>query len=258
MKWTEEQIEYLKSNYPKIGPKQLSINLKRSVDSINLKLKSLNLRGKINKKYSNFEFRLDNPKHIYLMGILWADGYLHNTLNRLELSIVTEDFNDISNLFDVNYWAVYHRNRKKRKPQTTIGLYREEVCGIFRNEYNYTEKSNECPNFLDKIPVELLYYFIRGFFDGDGCFYISKDNKQKQCYLAGTYNQDWSWVETIFKELDIKYSIKQKIQKENQKYSVIYINKNSIETFGNYIYHNYDSIGIKRKYEKFLKIIYEK
>jgi len=87
---------------------------------------------------------------------------------------------------------------------------------------------------------------------------ISKDNKQKQCYLAGTYNQDWSWIETIFKELDIKYSIKQKVQKENQKYSVIYINKNSIETFGDYIYHNYDSIGIKRKYEKFLKIRYEK
>jgi hypothetical protein len=256
MKWTKEQIEYLESNYPKIGPKQLSINLKISVNSINLKLKSLNLGVKINKKYNNFEFKLDNPKHIYLMGILWADGYLHDNKNRLELSIVTEDFNDIRNLFDTTCWAIYQRSRKDRKPQTTIGLYREEVCNMFRNEYNYTEKSNRCPNFIDKIPVELLHYFIRGFFDGDGCFYISKDGVQKQCFLCGSFNQDWSWIETIFNKLGIKYNIKQKIQKKNQKYSIVYIIKKSIMNFGNYIYKNYDydNIGIRRKYEKFLKI----
>lgn len=254
MKWSEDEIEYLNENYPNFGPKELSIKLKRSVDSINIKLKSLDIRGQIFKKYDKFTFDLHNKTHLYLMGFLWADGYLHNTKNRLELSINTDDFNDIADYIDTNYWAVYQRKRKNRKDQTTIGLYQEKVCDKFRIEYNYTEKSLKGPNFIDKIPESLLFYFVRGFFDGDGCFYLSKDNKQKQCYLAGTYEQDWNWIEKILKGLSIEYLIKRKVQNIKSKYSIIYIIKKDIIKFGSYIYKdNSDRIGLKRKYEKFLK-----
>lgn len=255
-KWTENEIKYLKENCNIITPTNMSKkHLNRTVSSIRGKIKSLNLITSFTK--DRFTFDLNNKEHIYLMGFLWADGYLHHTKNRLELSIITDDFNDISNLFDTNCWTTLHRNRKGRKPQTTIGLYKKETCDVFRKNYNYIKKSCECPNFINNIRKDLLCYFIRGFFDGDGCFYLSKDNKQKQCFLAGSYDQDWSWIEKILNELGIKYSIKQKTQKKNHKYSIIYITKKDILTFGNYIYHNYDNdnIGIKRKYEKFLKII---
>ena len=103
MKWKEEEIKFLKENYPDIGPKQLSIKLNRTVDSVNLKLKSLNIRGQINKKNKKINFKLTDIKHLYIMGFLWADGYVHSSKNRIELSINTSDFDDISNLFD-NYY----------------------------------------------------------------------------------------------------------------------------------------------------------
>jgi hypothetical protein len=186
------------------------------------------------------------------MGFLWVDGYLHKSLNRMELSILTEDYNDILNLFD-NSWSIYNRERKNRKPQTILGLYKKDICNLFRNEYNFTEKSFHSPNFLNKIDKNLLHCFIRGFFDGDGCFYVSKDKKCKQCYLAGSYDQDWTWIENILKELKINYNIKKKVQKDC-KYSIVYIYKNSIGVFGKYIYNNYDNIGLKRKYKKYLEI----
>lgn len=37
MKWANEDIIFLKDNYPEKGPKELSLILKRSIDSINLK-----------------------------------------------------------------------------------------------------------------------------------------------------------------------------------------------------------------------------
>lgn len=126
------------------------------------------------------------------------------------MSIITEDFTDIKSLFDDKKWAFYSRNRKNRKPQTTVGLYKEDICNKFRNEYNYQNKSYESPNFIEKIDNKLFKYFIRGYFDGDGCFYISKNMKQKQCYLCGDFNQDWSWIENIFNFLNIEYNIKRK------------------------------------------------
>lgn len=256
MKWDKKEVDFLIENYPKKTPTKLALDLGRSVGSINVKLKSLNINGKINKKYNKFVFDLKNKEHLYIMGFLWADGFIHKTLNRLELSISSGDFDDIKSLFDDKKWAIYNRNRKNRKPQTTVGLYKEDVCDIFRNEYNYTNKSFECPNFIEKIDTKMIHYFIRGYFDGDGCFYVSKDLIQKQCYLCGDFEQDWNWIEKIFKNLNIEYNIKKKTQKTG-KYSVIYIKRKSIKVFGDYIYNGYekDMIGIVRKYENFIKCL---
>lgn len=256
MKWTEDDIKYLIENYPKLTIGEISENLSYKYNAIQYQIKKLGIESRKNKKYKEKIFNLEDKEDLYLMGFLWADGYLHDDLNRLELSILTDDYNDISNLIDKDCWAIYHRDRKNRRPQTSIGLYREDVCNVFRDEYNYTEKSYVCPNFLEQISNELLMYFIRGFFDGDGCFYLSKDKKTKQCYLAGAYDQDWSWIEDILIKLGIVYIIKQKIQNKGKvnesRYSIIYINKGSIKIFGNYIYENYDGIGLSRKYNKFL------
>jgi hypothetical protein len=75
--------------------------------------------------------------------------------------------------------------------------------------------------------------------------------------ISSSYNQDWIYVETLFNELNIKYSIK-KIKREKSSYSIIRItNKKGIKNFGDYIYENYeiDKIGLSRKYEKYQQII---
>ena len=112
MEWNKKEVDFLVENYPKITPNNLSLILNRSVGSINVKLKHLGIRGGINKRYDKFRFDLQNKSHLYIMGFLWADGYIHKTLNRLELSILTNDFIDISSLFDNRFWAIYTRNRK--------------------------------------------------------------------------------------------------------------------------------------------------
>ena len=250
-KWLKEEIDFLKENYPIKGVDYCSKKLNRNLSSIRNKVRRLNLniskelksqiQSKNSSKYEKIEFFLDNPKDLYLMGYIWADGYLHDLLNRLELSITTEDFKNLEKLLDKNKWFISHRERSNRKPLTTIGLYQKDVSDKFR-EYGYMGKSLDEPNFLDKIPKKVIYYFYRGFFDGDGCFYLSKDGKQKQCYLAGSYEQNWFWVEKILNELGVEYSLKKKTQKNGtQKYSIIYIKTKSIKKFGDFIYQNFEN-----------------
>jgi intein/homing endonuclease len=266
-KWTEDEIYFLKENYQIKGVEYCSKELNRGLNSIRNKVRILKLnlskelkvqiQSKNSSKYEKIVFSLDKPEDLYIMGLIWADGYLHDTRNRLELYMVTEDFKPLEFLFNKNKWAISYRERENKKPSTVLGLYQKSVCEQFR-EYGYTEKSLYGPKFLDKIPEKLKQYFFRGFFDGDGCFYISKDKVQKQCYLAGTYEQDWVWIEDMFKKLSIDYNIKRKTQRNStQKFSVVYIKKSSIKKFGDFIYENYelDGIGFHRKYNKFLEII---
>ncbi|MFN7656522.1 MAG: LAGLIDADG family homing endonuclease [bacterium] len=266
-KWSTYEINYLKENYENKGSEYCSKQLNRSLNSVRNKVRKLKLsinkelkseiQSKNGSKYEKMVLSFENPQDLYIMGFLWADGYLHDTFNRLELYTTTEDFKTIEWLFDDNKWSISHRERVNKKPSTTLGLYQKNVCENFR-EYGYTGKSLYSPNFLHKIPENIIHYFFRGFFDGDGCFYVSKDNKQKQCYLAGSYEQDWSWVEDRLKKLNIDYTIKRKTQKGGkEKYSIVYIKKSYIKNFGFFIYENYDidNIGLPRKYNKFLQII---
>lgn len=258
MKWTESEINFLIENYPKNGPNFIANKLNRTKDSINIKLKSLGIRGKINKKYKKINLSLTKNQDLYIMGLLWADGYIHDTKHRLELSIVKDDFLEIKNLFNEENWNIKERIRPNRKTQITAGIYNKEICEIFRSKYNFLDKSLECPNFIDQIPKDKIFYFIRGFFDGDGCFYLSKDNKQKQCFFSGTYEQDWTWLEEVLGELGIEYKKKKKIQNEKSRCSILHIIKKDIEKFGNFIYKDYNlnKIGLNRKYEKFIKMFY--
>jgi hypothetical protein len=98
--------------------------------------------------------------------------------------------------------------------------------------------------------------------DGDGCFYINQKQYTYQFSVASSYKQDWSYLEDLLKNYDIKYSIckRQSINKKTGKMnssSVLRItNKNDIKKFGEFIYKDYDSdqIGLNRKYKIFEQI----
>ena len=105
---------------------------------------------------------------------------------------------------------------------------------------------------LPNIPNELMCHFIRGYFDGDGCIYITKKNRIR-CHFDS--------VSTIFLEQLRKFLYDTGIN------SYLYISKNNngkykdlyrleiagveyTQKFLQYIYNN-SQIYLDRKYEKY-------
>lgn len=91
--------------------------------------------------------------------------------------------------------------------------------------------------------------------DGDGCFYY-KEKMSNQFYLTGTIEQDWSSFITIFESIDVR--VKHiKIQNKNKSSFIRVTNVKDIKKIGDFIYSTIeeDSIGLKRKYEKYKLII---
>jgi hypothetical protein len=137
------------------------------------------------------------------------------------------------------------------------------VCDVkfydnFLKKYDYHIKRNTSPTkIINDIPNELKRYFYLGLFDGDGCFYISKNKHTRQFYVTSNYEQNWDYMITLFQQLHISmFEVRQNISNVGNKYSFIRIKKYSeLQILCGYLYPNGYEIGLTRKYNKCLEII---
>jgi len=270
-KWKEQEIKFLLENYPKYGISFCSdkLGIKKStvinkVFRLHLKVSSERksiTQSKRSIKYNypdaNVFINIKKREVAYIMGFLWADGYLSESNIILEINKI--DLDEIKHVFfSVGEWRYDNRFRKNRKKESaSISCSKKEILNIFKG-YNYQQKSLEHPVVLDKISNDLKKYFFRGLIDGDGNFYVNKKTNQSQFCLAGTYNQNWGYFEELLKKLDIKYTIRKARSVRNEKinqYSIVRVTKRKdIIKLGEYIYEGFknDKIGLGRKYSKVL------
>lgn len=282
---TPTQKEFLKLNYPLFGGKYCSEKLKVPSPQIRnycfkhdikvnadvldiqhteaLRLANITRQNKPHNEYAvnpDQFLTINSPEIAYILGFVWADGYLYD--NSVKVECITKDLSLIKDTFkSTGNWFVNYRNRENRQPQMCIGTH-NKIIYDFLTAHDYISKSEKSADkILSKIPEHLQYYWFRGLVDGDGCFYINNKLNLYQFSIASSYNQDWTYVEHIFQELNIKYAIKRRKQLQHGKLngsSVIRItNQGDIIKFGNYIYKNYnlDKIGLPRKYNKFKLIL---
>lgn len=214
----------------------------------------------------NNKFKNLSNEEIYILGFLWADGYLNGSpdiKNNLQIEIIYKDFMDIESIFDtVGKWGKYIRKASikkgvKRQKRICISISsRELVRKLITLEFD--KKNNTSPiQILKLIPPKKQYLFVRGYVDGDGCYYITK-NAHQFC-ISSNYNQDWTWIEELFHKLNItKFQIIRDISKEKHKYSRIRTSsRESMEKLVRYIYQDNINIGLTRKFNKVKHLLKE-
>ena len=251
--------EKVKELFPKFGFNKtkmiLKINqkrLKKIIDDNNLlKLRRINMEDFYDIKSKDVS---------YFLGLLWADGHVSKNNNMVNIECNSEDMLSFRKSLDsFGNWSFYNRKRERNKIECkplTNAYICDSLLKSFLVENDFLEKSIKSPTkILSKIPKELVKYFLLGIIDGDGCFYFRK-GKSNQFYLSGTYNQDWSQIEILFKSIGV--DIKKIKVKNKSKYSAIRVtNVNDIKKIGDFIYSSIekDNIGLKRKYEKYKLIV---
>lgn len=272
MKWTNEKLSILKDNYSNYGSKYCAELLGCSISSIQNRVHKLGLKMDKNSKstllsesknstnidYKGF-IKLNNPEVVYYLGLFWADGYMYQNKNNstLGVGLIECDMVELEPHLDkIGVWNKRVSKNKKIeswKPTKSLTTNNKRLYE-FLKENDYCEKSNKSADkILSIIPNNLKHYFFRGLSDGDGCFYYYKPKKGstlRQFSIASSREQDWSYVEKLFNYLGIKYSIS--VGKSGSQIRIT--NKKGIKLFGNYIYQNYDDIGLSRKHKKYLEI----
>jgi hypothetical protein len=192
------------------------------------------------------------PESVYILGLLWADGYTDKKSNRVSIECVKDDIDYFYPIFQTTgNFNLTERQRPNRRLQGTISKSSIELS-TFLKENDYGSKSLLSPNkIINKIPKHLIHYFYLGWSDGDGCFYYSKTKRIIQFIISGSYDQNWESLISICDELKIQFRIDKFITKKNHSYSRFLINKNNdILIFGKFMYND-TLIGLPRKREKF-------
>ena len=200
---------------------------------------------------------VNDKEFIYLLGFLWADGYISKSTNSIEINIIKDDFMSIANPLSRHIeWNIFQKQRRAEghsygKPQIKAQKSLPELKS-FLIEHSYGYKSGGSPqSILSVIPENKRRYWWRGYFDGDGSLAISK-NGCKNLAFWSVINQDWSELSSLMKSLDSTFNIYFYERACGNSSALTSTRKQSILQFGNYIYPElqYD-FGLKRKFDKF-------
>lgn len=130
------------------------------------------------KKYNFNEHYFDNidcQEKAYWLGFFAADGYNHRDKGYIEFRLHKQDI-EILNKF-----------KSCIQSNNPIGLYKETYCNLSLYSKHLCEKLAEyglgqAKTYTLQLPSlekSLMRHFIRGYFDGDGCFSVIKRSDRK-------------------------------------------------------------------------------
>jgi hypothetical protein len=270
--WSPEEIAFLKENYPTKGKNYCAELLNREGSSVFKKASRLKLKVNSDIKLANnkiaqlkvqgerpnndFNINVDqfinieDPKVAYILGYLWADGYI--VRNEVRLEIVKDDLDHIKPILEsIGTWTYSYRNRAGNQTSGCATVSNKRLIEFLKDN-DYENKSFvSADKIISKIPNELKHYFFRGLVDGDGCIYVN--DKKKRLSIASSYNQNWDYVKNICDDLSIT-SYLYKNENSKGKSSIIEMNGINAKLFIDYIYQD-KIFGLSRKYDKAILLI---
>ena len=127
-----------------------------------------------NKNRDIFE-KIDNEHKAYWLGFLYADGYVANNKNAIELALKEEDYNHIVKFKE--FMGAENKIRKKIRNMNgkeyisyAVSITDAKIKNDLIRLGCYPQKTKiiTFPN-ENQVPSQYINDFVRGYFDGDGC-----------------------------------------------------------------------------------------
>ena len=268
--WTEKEIGYLNDNYPNDNIDLLKLNLDHhNWGSIKKKANTIGLKR---EKRENNQLSIDedffknwSKEMAYIFGFWIADGNIYEKKNKISFS--SKDYN-LMNIIKLKLKAD-HKIYKSKDDIFQLSVGNKRMYRDILNLGGIPRKSLIIQ--FPEVPDNYLSVFVRGYFDGDGSFYVSKMNKKYE-YLAASFTGNLDFLTVLnnkLKEIGINSTglcqmHKNQYGHSDRIYSLSYFNKKAI-ILGDYIYQNSENLRLERKFniydqmkKKYIKRLEEK
>lgn len=207
------------------------------------------------RKYNFNEHYFDNidcQEKAYWLGFFAADGYNHRNKGCIEFRLHKQDR------------EILEKFKSCLESDNPIGLYKETYCNLCLYSKHLCEKLAEygldqAKTYTLQLPVleePLMKHFIRGYFDGDGCFSVIKRNDRKNPN-SKTYQFNITGMEVPLLVIQqhlvdnvgiVKNSLKSR--KSTIAVTLHYNGRNICKKILDYLYDN-ATIYLQRKYNKY-------
>lgn len=187
--WTEEEEKYVKDNYMILQTREMAETLHRTMTAVGIKAKKLGLKKfPYSCDYHFFE-KIDTEEKAYWLGFISADGWISKNNETGSGCVGIElQYGDIEHLkkfnksISGNYritdkWktcSLSLKNPEKKNHMCSIRVYSTVMYNSLVSLGLTSNKSFDL--FFPNIPNELRKHYLRGYFDGNGCFSVSNNH----------------------------------------------------------------------------------
>lgn len=230
----------------------------------------LNKRGfkaipqtKLQRKHSindNYFDEIDTFDKAYMLGFLYADGYNNEKNNKVSISLSSNDRCLLERFSIILNSGAPIRDYKVKTKLGKIRSYSKmdvnslnisQKLSFWGVEQNKTFKIR-FPFFLKK---ELWSSFVRGYFDGDGCVFISEKYKNN---MVTSFTSNKLFLEDLMSifvnELGLNNVKISTASNSDERIGVLpYSGRNNCIKIRDWMYQ-YDTISLSRKKEKLYSI----
>ena len=263
--WDKRELQYLRDNYLAESNQGIAKELGRSPKAVQVKLSKLGLKRPDKYSYNaNFFDKIDGEEKAYWLGFLYADGYVCQCERNSEVGIELSA-RDVEHLRKFNKSlngniSPSFKNRKESKIHSTDGVVSFRIYNKKMVEDLIKWGCTKNKTFSIKMPpikdVELIWHFIRGYFDGDGSIYIDKTRDFIGFNFSSGSKEMLEQLRTflyengVYSYLSIEKRKDDRFDAVHECYKLLITGMNNAFTFGEKIYKN-STIFLDRKRQKF-------
>jgi len=197
----------------------------------------------INENYFN---EIDTKEKAYFLGLLYADGC--NNRKGFQITLCKGDKNVLLSLARALYKGTKHPFYEQLKKYTNLTCINKQVS-IDLSKHGCVPNKTFRLKFPTFLSSDLLWSFIRGYFDGDGCAYLR--NKTKLTISLVGYKSFLLQFQKFLKENGIASYLYKTSAKNQLVRSLVICDLMSATKFYFYAYAEATTLFLHRKRRKF-------
>jgi len=209
----------------------------------------IDFKPKSNRKYfcNELFFETFTAESCYWAGFIAADGCLYK--NGLSINLQIGDIEHLCKFKkSLNFTGNVGDLRPKREA-CLIRINSKKIINDLIQNFNIIPKKSLTLKPPTKLPNNMIHHFIRGFLDGDGCYFTNSGERRYSISAVGTYEMLF-WVKTCLKD-GAKIRDRKVFKVSNNSFGFQANGGAQCRAIIEFLYADInDDIILKRKYEK--------
>lgn len=264
--WSEIDDDYIREHYTLMTYAEIALALGRTKSAVQSRCHKLGLMKKTSSKKkvlnSNYFESIDTEEKAYWLGFISADGcvswnnyknayFFKITLQQSDSDYLRKFIHAIDGKFDVKL--------KTTKVKFNDAYKEYPICEVSFTDKKFTSdllkyisvNKTEYMRIPSQVPSHLIRHYIRGFSDGDGCFYCNAETRRKSYSIVG---KCYDLLNDIRNELESAGIHAEIYPKAATNWRLVISRQNEISKLDQYFYKD-ATVFMERKYLKLQEII---
>lgn len=256
--FSESDISYMKKHYIDMSYLEIANRLGFTERQIRGKINNMGLK-KIRDFNSDYFHVIDTDLKAYFLGFIFADGWVcYNTDNRyyefgMDLRCEDRYILEILNEELGGVHKIYHLKPCQRVIDGNLAnighIYRLRVYSkelVFDLMNHGVETNKTLKKTYPVVADNLFFDYLRGYIDGDGCYYNNGYGNNILHITCGT-QEPLIYLKEKLKQFEINTTL---YKEKDRKYRLLCTNTNDMNRLVHFLYHNGFSLCLDRKYNK--------